>query len=219
MEMEQQVETPAVTPPVAKVSFTPEQQVKVDSLIRESMGRAGAEAKATATRLDGELATLRAELKAAQGDRSTLEKTQAEIATLRKQNALQEAVSKIPFVDSGQVLQLTENGVVWSDEHRSFVVQGHDGPLLGPDGMKPLPLADYYAAWSEKNPHLVRGSVKHGVGSTENNGVLEQSVIDRTRLKTLFGRGSDSRKANDLGRQNPQEYKRLKADAKRLGLI
>jgi hypothetical protein len=61
--------------------------------------------------------------------------------------------------------------------------------------------------------------VKHGVGSTENNGQQERSILDRAYLKTLFGRGSDSKKANDLGRQNPQEYKRLKADARRIGLI
>jgi hypothetical protein len=42
METEQQIETP-VTPP-AKVTFTAEQQAKVEEIIKQSMGRAGGEA-------------------------------------------------------------------------------------------------------------------------------------------------------------------------------
>jgi hypothetical protein len=142
------------------------------------------------------------------------------MAIIRKQKAIQDGLSRVNFVSNEQVAKLTSDAVVWSDDHHTFVVQAEDGtPLLGPDGVKPLPLSDYYSAFAQQNGHLVKGSVKFGVGSTQNNGEIERSVLDRTRLKTLFGRGSDSKKANDLGRQNPQEYKRLKADAKRLGLI
>jgi hypothetical protein len=212
---EQQIDTP-VTPPGAKVTFSPEQQEKIDSLIRDSMSRAAKKVREDNETLRAELETLKRE---SEQVKTVSEQTRAELLTAKKQSALLDAVSRVPFVNASQVLQLTENGVVWSDEHRTFVVQGKDGVLLGSDGKSPLPLSDFYSVWGEKNPHLVRGSVKPGVGSTQNNGEIERSVLDRAYLRTLFGKGSDSKKANDLGRQNPQEYKRLKGDARRLGLI
>lgn len=57
-------QTPGTPETPAKIIFTPEQQIKIDEIIREAQGRAGNEARATAARLAAEAEVLKAELAA-----------------------------------------------------------------------------------------------------------------------------------------------------------
>jgi len=233
---EQQPVTPEVP---AKIVFTPEQQVKVDLLLREAMGRAGNEARATAARLQKELEaakdaakeaeTLRAELAALKGERTGLESSltlkdkeakaaKAETIAVRKQNIIQAAAAALGFFNPQQVAQLTDKDVVWDSAKGKFIVVGEDGTeRLGIDG-NPLTVDGYYKEFASKNPHLVRGDVKPGVGSSENK-IPYSTLGEKEKLAKLFGRGSDSRAANTLAINNPQEYKRLKREARSHGLI
>src|SRR6266436_3069569 len=123
-KMPEQVQVPEQTPPPVKITFSPEQQAKVDELIRESMGRAGNEARATAARLEHEMTKLQTELATLKGERTGLEssltmkdkETQAarnETIAVRKQNVIQDAAAKLGFFNPSQVAQLTDKDVQW----------------------------------------------------------------------------------------------------------
>ena len=225
---EQQTQMPEQTPP-PKVTFSAEQQAKVDELIRESMGRAGNEARATAARLEAEMTTLKKELATLKGDKSGLESSltlkdkevqaaRDEAVAVRKQNIIQAAAAALGFFNPSQVAQLTDKDVQWDAGKQKFIVLGEDGTeRLGIDG-NPLSVDAYYKEFASKNTHLVRSDVKPGVGSSENK-IPYPTLGEREKLAKLFGRGSDSRAANTLAINNPMEYRRLKREARALKLI
>jgi hypothetical protein len=225
---EQTPVTPELTPP-AKVTFTPEQQVKIDSLIRESMGRAGNEARATAARLEAEAEVLRAEVARLRGDREGLESNlsvkekeaksaRAETIAVKKQNAIQAAATEHNFFNPQVVSKLTEDKIKWDEGKQKFVVLGDDGSeRLGVDGNS-LTVSAFLKEFGVSNSYLVRGDVKTGVGSAENQRPYT-TTTERDRLKAIFGKGSDSKKANDTAMRDPQGYKQMKREARSLGII
>src|ERR1700757_4888109 len=79
---EQQTQVPEQTPP-AKVTFSPEQQAKIDELIRAAMGRGGNEARSRAADLEAETTKLKTELATLKGERTGLESS----LTLKEQEA------------------------------------------------------------------------------------------------------------------------------------
>lgn len=215
------------TPP--KVTFSPEQQVKLDEILREAQGRAGNEARATAARLESELAKVRSELKtakdaaaAASGDvvkakDAEIEKARSETIALKKENAIRQAAEKYNFFNSAQVLKLTEQDIKLDGDR--FVVLGENGsPLLGLDGSTPLSLDEFYADFSRKNTHLVKGEVKPGVGSRENQ-ITRPAPTEIEKLSRLFGKGSDAVACNRLALSDPAEFKRQRFLAKSYGLV
>ncbi|SRR6266404_1722569 len=216
-----------VKPP--KITFSPEQQLKVDELIRESMGRAGNDARATAARLQAEMTVLQTELATLKGERTGLESSltlkdkeaqaaRNETIAVRKQNIIQDAAAKLGFFNPSQVAQLTDKDVQWDAGKQKFIVLGEDGTeRLGIDG-NPLTVDGYYKEFASKNTHLVRGDVKPGVGSSENK-IPYSTLGEKEKLAKLFGRGSDGKAANDLALSDPNEYKRQRHVARRLGLI
>src|ERR1700738_4546173 len=136
--MSEQTPVPTLeqTPP-AKVTFTPEQQVRIDSLIRESMGRAGNEARATAARLEAEAEVLRAEVARLRGDRAGLETNltakdkeakaaREETIAVKKQNAIQELGAKYNFYNPAQLAKLVGEDLKWDGDKQKFVVLGED---------------------------------------------------------------------------------------------
>jgi hypothetical protein len=214
-------EATPVTPP--KITFSAEQQTKVDELIRESMGRAGNEARATAARLEAEAVVLRAELAALRGDRSGLEKesknAKAELAKVKKQAVIAEAASRHGFVDVGQVSKLTADEIVLDADKNQFHVVGEDGKVrVGLDGSTPINLDTYFSEFAAKNSHLVRSTVRPGIGSST-DARPHSPQTDIQKLKAIFGKGSDSRKANEIGVNNPQLYKQMRREARALGII
>jgi hypothetical protein len=86
------------------------------------------------------------------------------------------------------------------------------------DGSTLLRLDSFFAEFASANQHLVRGTVLPGVGSRENQ-LPYPTIGEKERLAKLFGKGSDSRAANTLAINNPQEYRRLKREARSHGLI
>ena len=228
-EQQTPVQPEVQAPPAKKVEFSPEQQAKVDEAIRSAMGRAGSEAKATAAKAEADAATARAEALALKqelftlrGDKEGLEaiaKTiQEENIKIRRRQIIAEAAAKMNFFSPAQVAKLTEQELVWNEDKKRFVVTAEDGSeRLGIDG-NGLTIEGFYRDFATANPHLVRGDVKHGVGSAENQRPYS-TQSERDKLKVLFGKNSDSRAANTLAINNPQEYKRLKREARSHGLI
>jgi hypothetical protein len=209
-----------VTPP--KITFSAEQQTKVDELIRESMGRAGNEARATAARLEAEAVVLKAELAALRGDRSGLEKetktAKQELLKLKKEAIFADAASKHGFVDPKQVTKLVSEDIVFVPEKNTFHIVNEDGSVrTGLDG-SPLGLDAFFQDFANRNGHLVRGTVKPGVGSRENQ-LPTPAVGERERLSKLFGRGSDAVACNRLAISDPAEFKKQRLLAKSYGLI
>jgi len=224
-------------PNAEKVVFDAAQQKKVDELIRESMGRAGNEARATAARLETEMITLRSELAAAKETakaeaegRAGLESSltvrekeakaaRAETIAVRKQNAIQAAATEHNFFNPQIVAKLTEDKIQWSSDKQKFVVLGDDGSeRLGLDG-NPLTVSAFLKEFGNSNSFLVRGDVKTGIGSREAQQPPHRTLGDKERLMQYFGKGSDAQKSNALGVQNPQLYKQYKREAKSLGII
>src|SRR5260221_3269814 len=172
-----QVQPEWQAPPV-KIEFSPEQQSKVDELIRSAMGRAGSEAKATAAKAEADAATaraeglaLKAELATLGGHKEELEKVtqtiQQENIRIRKAQVIAEAAAKLGFFNPSQVAKLTDSEVVWNSDKKRFVIVADDGSeRLGIDG-NGLTLDAFYGDFATANPHLIRGDVKPGIGSRE----------------------------------------------------
>ncbi len=222
-----EVKTPDQTPP--KITFSPEQQTKIDEIIRESMGRAGNEARATAARLEAEAEVLRAEVARLRGDREGLESNlsvkekeaksaRAETIAVKKQNAIQAAATEHNFFNPGVVSKLTEDKIQWNADKQKFIVLGDDGSeRLGVDGNS-LTVSAFLKEFGVSNSYLVRGDVKTGVGSAENARPYSPQT-ETQKLKAIFGKGSDGRLANETAMRNPQLYKQMKREARSLGLI
>jgi hypothetical protein len=223
-----EVKTELQTAP-AKVTFSEAQQQKIDELIRSAMGRAGNEARATAARLEAEAEVLRGEVARLTGDKSGLETTleakqrettsaKAETIAVKKQNAITEAGAKYNFYNPAQLAKLTGDEITWNG--KQFVVLGEDGtPRVGVDGSTPLSVDEFFREFATKNPHLVKGDVKPGIGSREAQQPPHRTLGEKEKLAKLFGRGSDGKAANDLALSDPNEYKRLRHNARRIGLI
>jgi hypothetical protein len=217
-------------PPVKKIEFSPEMQVKIDSLIREAMGRAGREAREQAAKLQEEkdaaiaaAEVLKSELATLRGDKSGLEKesktVKQELAKVKKQNAIQDAASKHGFVDVGQVSKLVGDEIVYDSTKNQFhVVDEHGTVRTGLDGSTPLTLDSFFQDFANRNGHLVRGTVKPGVGSSTDARPYSPQT-DAQKLKAIFGKGSSSKAANDMAMQNPQLYKQMRREARALGII
>src|SRR6266404_9005562 len=211
-------------PNAEKVVFDAAQQKKVDELIRESMGRAGNEARATAARLETEMITLRSELAAAKETakadaegRAGLESSltvrekeakaaRDETIAVKKQNAIQAAATEHNFFNPGVVSKLTEDKIQWNADKQKFIVLGDDGSeRLGVDGNS-LTVSAFLKEFGVSNSYIVRGDVTTGVGSAENARPYSPQT-ETQKLKAIFGKGSDGRLANETAMRNPQLYK------------
>lgn len=138
---------------------------------------------------------------------------------LKKQYAITSAASKreLGFVDVGVVEKLTHDLVQWDTELGQFVGLNDAGHTKLNSAMEPMTLDEFYADFASKNKFLVRSDVQFGAGGTEGS----RSEVGGTRyeVKDIFGRGSNATLANELKLKNPQEYSRMKQQARKLGLI
>ena len=219
-------------PNAEKVVFDEIQQKKVDELIRESMGRAASSVKAELHAAQTRLTTLEAELQAAKdaaaaasGDvvkakDAEILKAKAETIAVRKQNAITEAGAKYNFYDPGnQLAKLTGDQIKFDGERNRFVVVGDDGtPRVGLDGSTPLTVDEFFREFATKNPHLVKGEVRPGVGSSESQ-TWKPAPTEREKICRLFGKNSDAVACNRLALSDPAEFKRQRYLAKSYGLI
>jgi hypothetical protein len=185
-------------------------QSKLDTIVKTAMGRAAAELRRENLKLK---AALDAQLKANNPDSTELEKTRAQLQavqlrledlTAERANALLDAevisaANSEHFVDAQQALLLLDR--------QSFV---KDDGSVDTEAAKAA-----VKALAEKSPHLIRGVVKSGSGSTPANNPPQPPV----KLESLFGRNSNAAEANALAIRDPQMYSRLRTEARRRGLI
>jgi hypothetical protein len=217
------------------VTFTPEQQTKLDEIIRDSMRRTAREIrqqleieKQRATQLESDLQAARDALTNAV-DTSERDRLAAEVHTLTSDLAAEKAarltaeqiatakrkeafISKkcldYDFVDSEIVSSLTEQSIEWSEAKQDFVVAGAE-----------MTTNEFFATFAAQKPYLVKSDVKTGAGSSESSRTGLSSGQSRYKVDQIFGKTSNSKMANDLATNNPQEYRRLKAEAKNKRII
>lgn len=139
-----------------------------------------------------------------------------ETREVRKQVAMQEAASKIGFVDAMDAIALSRDVVKWSDDRGRFVVIGEGGAERMNGALDPMTLDEFFSEMATKKPHLVRSDMRGGTGSTESKG---SPSFGKIPLEKLFGAKSDARLANNLAMSNPAEYKKQRVAAKEAGLI
>jgi hypothetical protein len=250
----------------AKVTFTPEQQAKVQEIIDTRMGAAGREAreqarveKERADRLEQELQTLKAQKpsttgttppakagdgeidslrnkivemesvgKNTQAEKERLEKMVAdsrkeaaeakqEALNVRRDNAIQSAAAAANFYDLDAVKVLTKDSVKWDDQRNRWVVLGDNGQERMNAAYEPMSLGEFYTEYAAKKPYLVRGDVVGGTGATQSQRALSNN--GKYTADQIFGKNSDPQLANQLMKENPAEYKRLKGFARENKLI
>jgi hypothetical protein len=198
-----------------KVTFNEAQQAKVNELIREAMGRAGNQARAEAATLKADLEKLRAEHEKIKGEATTTKEKALETG---KESLLLSLAGKHNFVRGEQLVKLLGDRVSFDESAKRYVCKNPDGTTMTAANGEPLPVEALVSAYASENPNLVRGDLKLGTGAVESRQWTgEPNQTDR--LKQLFGKGSNSRLANELAMRDPQAYRQLKRDAQRAGLI
>jgi hypothetical protein len=202
-----------------KVFFGTKQQEKVNALIRDAQGRAASEIRAELAAAKEAAAKQAAELEIYRNAESnpelietrrqlaneTIARTAAEERenAARKNAALFEALEAEGVIAPKDAVKLLSDAVVWKDGALVSTVDGK-------------PVADVVRDFANARPHLVRGSVRGGIGSTPANRPLGESTA---KLENLFGKGSSSKLANDLALKDPAAYSRLRVRARECGLI
>ncbi len=174
----------------------------------EEMKRAG---QTTAQELEALRAKEKALLQEAAAARN-------ETLSVRKQVAIQSAAGKVNFVDVSIVAKLTEDSIKWDEAKKTFIVVNEQGQPRLNASFDPMSLEEFYTDFAAKNPYLVRGDVKPGVGSSQNKR-FDVSGNGKFTVTDVFGPKSDSKKATQLMKDDPAEYRRLKTMAKEQGLI
>ena len=249
-----------------EVTFTPEQQAKIDDIVKKAMGRAGAEAK-TQAEADRQRATqLEADLKAAQealktatpGDKKDakddVEKLKAEIAEMqrarvnkdtdfenvkrkltdqekstkaiqeqliaeRKRNLITSVAAQEQFVDTDAIAALTDKNFKWKDEEGRLVVVNDDGTPKLNASYDPMSPEEFFKDFATKKPYMVKSDARTGSGSEGSTRTGLSTGRQVYKVEEIFGKGSNPRLANDLMKKSPDEYKRLKTEAKQRRLI
>lgn len=198
------------------VHFTPEQQSKIDQIVKAAMGRAAADTRAELARTKAEAEKLAAELKtallAAAPDATEADKLRLQLEQERKNN---EQLSK------SFAAERINNAVVTAAQAAGMLNPAHAlrlidvPPALADGSPDTAAITAAVNRLANVNPNLVRGSIRPGSGSVPSNGVPPVTEP----VEKYFGKGSDARAANQLSLRNPGEYKRLRAEAVRKGLI
>jgi hypothetical protein len=212
-------EQPQLQPQIPIVTFTPEQQAKIDDIVKKAMGRSASETrqqldaeKKRAENLETQLRETQAQAESSAAERDELKRKHADaeqrIITLRKKAFITDACIDHNFVDAPTVNSLVEQQLNWSDEKESFEVLDSD--------MTP---AEFFTDFAKKKPYLVRSDVRTGSGSSDSTRTGLPTGQQRYKAEDVFGRNSSSKLANDLARRDPQEYRRLKAEARNKKLI
>jgi hypothetical protein len=212
-----------------EVEFSPAQQIKLDSILKKAMGRAGADARAEAERLRVENERLK-QVAAGQGSADELERVRGELASSKlEQAAILEASvksqrdlviaqesSRHGFIDVDALQRLTRQNLRHNATSRSFEIIADDGTPVLNAAQEPISVSDYFADYASKKPWLVRGQVKSGGGGTSSSGTPAPTTLP---LSHYFGPGSSASACNALSINRPSEYRRLRQEAVKIGLV
>jgi hypothetical protein len=222
-------------PATQGVTFTAEQQAKIDEIVKKAMGRAGKDAREQLDIERAEKSRLTADLQAAKDALANATNTEerdrlaAEVqqlsseltneksmritaeqraTTYRRDKFIAEACIAHDFVDVETVAALTEASLAWDEEKLSFTVVNSDATPT-----------EFFTDFAKNKPYLVKSTTKAGSGSGDSSRSGLPTGQQRYKAEDVFGRNSSSKLANDLARRDPQEYKRLKSEARNKKLI
>lgn len=147
-----------------------------------------------------------------------LDEANANTLNLKKTSVLTNAASKHNFVNLDMVIKLTQDQVTYDKDQDRFIVLNNSGQQRLNASMEPMTLDEFYADFVNANKYLVRSEVGSGIGSTES---ARNSAFGRTKYTwdQVFGPKSSSATASKLIKEDPQEYKRLRAQAVDNGVL
>ena len=207
----------------AKVTFSPEQQSTLNRVIKEVSARAGAEARAEASRLTLELDALRA---ASPQESDTEIRTRLAV-TERERDSLKQANSEASvmqllrtaagdsFVDTDLACQLLRQNVKVIDGKP--VVTSQDGSPALNALFEPLTLQEAVVNLMAAKPFLARGTVKGGIGALPSSSPVFQS--ESVAIHKLWGPNGDVEARNKIAINSPNLYRELRRAAKSAGLV
>jgi hypothetical protein len=211
---------PVMEPP-AKVVFSPEQQQKVDALIKDAMSRAGKTARAENAELKRELESLkssagldtegRAELASVKNERDILRQERAENIT---RSALRSVVGN--FLDQELAIDLLKRSVRLTASGGLEVIDEAGNPRLNAS-YEPMTISELAKEEAARRPFMIKGAMRGGTGSTEAQSSTPSS--DKTLVSQIFGPKSNSKLANQMSLQDPKKYARLRKIAIAEGLL
>jgi hypothetical protein len=210
--------------PKGKISFSSEQQQRVDEIIREAQGRAAKELRQERDALrnqldlretelrgyresaDPELARTRELLAAETTRRQKAEESERNSA---KSAALSAALAQADVLSVGDALTLIKD---------SFRYEGSALAAIDPNTGAVREGVSVQQAVSEflaSRQFLVRAQVRKGAGSAPS----QEFGAAGPRLDQIFGKGSSAEAANNLAMRDPRQYARLRQKARAQGLI
>lgn len=152
----------------------------------------------------------------AQAKEKEVTEAREETVKVRKQNVIQTAAAKHNFINPDTLSKLVSDNIKWADG--KFTVVNDDGAVRNNASFEPMTVDEFFADYASKNPYLVKGDVKSGAGSKVSSsyqGAGDQNL----KLTDIFGKGSNSKLANDTMMKNPTLYKTMKAQAQAQNLI
>lgn len=203
----------------AKITYTPEQQEHINSLIKDAQSRAARELRAENVRLKAEAAARAAAPPVAEDLSLRLAETQAELTALRSEkqtNLTRETLRAAcgqQFLDNDLAVRLLADNVKVIDGAVRAVDDA--GNLRLNSNFEPMTLRELATELAAAKPFLARAEVRGGAGSKPGTGYPSNAVP----LERLFGKNSNGGEANRLAMHDQQTYKRLKAAAREKGLI
>jgi len=177
--------------------------------------------------LKNEIEELKKANKAVQLERDTIrkeaERTQQlvvskeiEMVSIRKRNAMSDAISKFKFINADQVMRLTEDFVKYDKDLDNFIVVNSNGtPRINPT-TDPMSLSELYIEFGTLNPQHVQADALPGFGSSESKSKLNSKGW---ALEDVFGKNSDIHKANELFTKDRTKYEAMRREAKEKKLI
>lgn len=213
-----------------KVVFDPDQQVKLEQLIRAAKSEAAKELRREHAETLRENAALRASLNlpqetqdqlAAMSDKlaqATAEYTRVDGLTkaAAKREALQAAATAANFFDVSVGGTLMAGEVTYVDDALKVIDPTTGETRLNRFG-EPMTLRELATEKATKLPYMIRSTFKPGTGSVAAEG--HAPVDPDAAVERLFGKtASDPAGAHRLARTNPREYQRLRKLAVEKGL-
>jgi len=212
-----------VTPVVAseeKVDFTEAQQAKIESIIREVSGRVASNLRDENKRLQRELEAAKSATTPVTPDVARdLDLTRAELQALRAEQAQSKLDSQLRsaagdlFLDTDLAIRVMRDSIKVGSDGKVTVIDADGNPALGSD-FTPLSLAGLAQRVADQKKFLARGQVRPGAGSTPGGGTVR--VSQDQQLRELF---NDPKSQHELANRNMGEYRRLRAEAVRRGIV
>ena len=134
----------------------------------------------------------------------------AEIDNIKREAAVQAAAGKHGFYDADDIARLTSDAIKYDAALGRYVVIGEgDQPKLNAE-MEPMTLDEFYADYAAKHKFYVKSDFRGGTGSTVGGGT---GFVKKYTPADVFGSKAIPGLYAKLSKENPAEYKRVRAEA------